>query len=79
MGDLAVLHIEVVGGGVLEPSAGIIDMAVTVMPMAGAVKMPRDDHLCLREELFSKSIGAAPTAKPAAYDIQRTLRGPKAV
>ena len=69
MSYFAVLHIEVVGGGMLEPSAGVVDVAVAIMPMAGAVEMPRDDHLCFREELFCKAIGTATAAKPTAYDV----------
>ena len=36
----AIFHINKIGGGMLKPSTGVVDMAFAETPVAGAVKVP---------------------------------------
>ena len=74
---LAVLHIKVIGACMAEPRAGIVNMALSVLPVAGAMKMPQYHDLRLRVKLLGKTVGSPPAGQPAADDVQGTLRWPK--
>ena len=77
--NLPVSHIHFVGLGMPEPRPGVIDVTLRKLPVAGAVKMPENDDLRLREVMFGKAVGSSATSKPAADNVQRALRWPKAM
>lgn len=62
-----------------EPRSGIQNPPGADTPIAGAVQVSEDDHLCFREESPGKLLAAAAAGKPAPDNADGALRRPETV